>query len=178
MVEHSISLLPIKNDLFILFFFFFIFQKLDESIMDKRNKIILTTTVIVCSALIVSISLVYFLAEPRSTCCSHLTYTSYSQPNNSTNHFSINVINYGAVDSVIRNITAFRFTNSSDTYYSIKAFGNGTEISFPFAIEQENEVNITLELNWHFTVGSQYIFTLEYDYGKSFDLIFIANKSL
>ena len=145
--------------------------------MDKRGVLVIIISIIFVG-LTLGGGLTYFLYVPRCPCNPELNYTSYSHPNNSTNHFSINVINYGAVDAVIRNITAFRFTNSSDTYYSIKAFCNGTEISFPFTIEQENEVNITLELNWHFTVGSQYIFTLEYDYGKSFDLIFITNKSL
>ncbi len=144
--------------------------------MDKKGVLVILISIIFVG-LTLGVGLTYFLNVPCRTCNPELNYTSYSHPNNSTNHFSINVINYGVGDAVIRNITAFRFTNSSDTYYSIKAFGNGTEISFPFTIEPEIEVNITLELNWHFTVGSQYIFTLEYDYGKSFDFIFIANKS-
>jgi len=74
-------------------------------------------------------------------------------------------------------MTSFWFTNTSNVYYPLTAYNNLTEISFPFTIEPEIEVNITLDLNWHFTVGSQYIFTLEYDNGKSFDLTFIANES-
>ncbi|NHJ31592.1 MAG: hypothetical protein FK732_01900, partial [Asgard group archaeon] len=136
--------------------------------MDKNKFVIFLLPIILCSLIFGGIYL-YLAFVPRcsTTCVPELAYTSHSQPNNSTNHFSINVKNFGLAEAVIRNITAFRFTNSSDTYYSIKAFGNGTEISFPFAIGPLNEVNITLELDWYFTVGSQYVFTLEYGYGKS-----------
>jgi hypothetical protein len=143
--------------------------------MEKDRKIILTIS-IVCAVIIISFALPYFLVKPRYTCCMDFFFTSYSHPNNSTKHFSFKIFSTGAFKATMANLSAFRFTNASDTYYPIKAFANGTEISFPLIIQQEMEVNITLELDWHFTIGSQYTFTLEYDYGKVIAITFTANK--
>ena len=42
--------------------------------------------------------------------------------------------------------------------------------------KQENqtnkEINLTFVLDWYFTIGSLYTFTLEYNFGKTFDIVF------
>ncbi|MHA1123312.1 MAG: hypothetical protein ACTSPC_11005 [Candidatus Heimdallarchaeota archaeon] len=144
--------------------------------MDKRGVLVILISIIFVG-LILGVGLTYFLVVP---CClrnPELVYTSYSQPNNSTNKFSLIILNAGFEEATITDLQKFSFSNDSHTLYPSLVYKNDFEISFPLIFEPGEEVNVTLELNWHFIIGLQYILTVEYDNGKSFDLTFIANES-
>ena len=145
--------------------------------MDKRKVLVISISVIFFG-IILGGGLTYFFYVPRCSYCKpELVYTSYSHPNNSTNLFSLSLLNAGVGDATIQNLQNFSFNNDSLILYPNLVYRNDIESPFPLIIEAGEEANITLELDWHFIIGLQYILTVEYDNGKSFDLIFIANKS-
>jgi len=72
-------------------------------------------------------------------------------------------------------MTSIWFKNSTNTYYPSNVKGNGMEVSFPLIIEPEVEINITLELDWYFTIGTEYYLYIEYDLGRTLRVIFTAN---
>lgn len=86
--------------------------------MDKRKVLVITISIIFVG-LTLGVGLTYFLYVPRCSCCNpELVYTSYSHPNNSTNLFSLSLLNNGGGgEATIQNLQNFMFENDSLILY-------------------------------------------------------------
>lgn len=144
---------------------------LGKMILKKKKAVSpVIATILLIALTVTAAAIVYFVVVPLLRSKPELVALDYGPVSGTADRYEIEIDNIGGAEANFAGLTAFEYTNDTDTYNPVQVYIGTTAVTFPYVLNAGESVTFVLDFDTTLTSGDSISLIITYDDGATLEI--------